>query len=522
MSLQVSSAPLCLSSTPFGNPSACTHLDCTRSPVHTGQLVSTIASSMDDTRAVPLRLDLDAAPYGAASSNPRASSSPGVQSASIVMPASPYPTPTPSVSSMQTIPSDALVEREAKRPRIISHPSGAISNTSTDLHSPAVHQSIEEAHDHLNISYSQASEMVSQPSSAIGVVTSSTMPSDSYPVVGTPYWSNNSLSVEAMGKSTSEGSDANHNLGRQEQMPGGPQSQMYGNSVAWGSQDMSMTMNRMHEYIPRRMTTSSWECEVLPHQQPQHPHQQMRSDGNLASTYESSSAAGSTPQMYGDYLTVNAPAHRLVPSNAYPTSGSISTPSTPHQTPGTAAAWPQPAFQGPAGGRSGVPAGLPRDIKPKILPSSTAASQPTRSSVIQQSAADGDRAKSSGGGGSTGGGGGDRTTHNDVERKYRTNLKDRIAELRAAVPALQAQHDGESDGTSGSAPKVSKGTVLSKATEYIQQLEQANWAMMNEHQQLIERLHTLEAMLQNGGGRHPPHQYTANHGMAMFDPRGFS
>ncbi|KAM3503946.1 hypothetical protein MY10362_003891 [Beauveria mimosiformis] len=501
---------------------------------------------MDDTRAVPLRLDLDGAPCGAASSNPRAtSSSPGVQSASIAMAASPYPTPTPSTSSMQTIPSDALVERESKRPRIISRHSGAISNTSTDLHSPAVHQSIEDTHDHLSINYPQASEMVSQPSSAIGVVASSTMPSDAYPVVGTPYWSNASIGVEAMGTSTSEGSDANNNrLGRQD-------AQMYGNSVAWGSQDVSMTMNRMHEYVPRRMTTSSWESEVPPHhhhhQQPQQPHQQMRSDGNLASPYESSSsAAASTPQMYGDYLTVNAPsAHRIVPSNAYPTPGSISTtPSTPHQTPGTTATWPRPSFQsgGGGGGISGSVAGsLPRDIKPKILPSS----QPAKSSVLQQSnaAADGGDRTKGGSGGGGGGGGGDRTTHNDVERKYRTNLKDRIAELRAAVPALQAQqHDGESDGGGGgggassSAPKVSKGTVLSKATEYIRQLEQANRAMMNEHQQLVERLHTLEAMLQNGGNGGnggggsggggarcpPPHQYTANHGMAMFDPRGFS
>ncbi|KAM3480257.1 hypothetical protein MY5147_001322 [Beauveria neobassiana] len=287
----------------------------------------------------------------------------------------------------------------------------------------------------------------------------------------------------------------------------------------------------------------------------------MRHDGNLASPYESSSsssAVGSHPQMYGDYLTINAPsAHRIVPSNAYPTPGSISTtPSRPHQTPGTTAAWPRPTFQtGPGGGGGGgggitgsVAGSLPRDIKPKILPSSTAASQPTKGSVLQDS--DRTKSSSSGGGGGNGNGngngggsgGGDRsTTHNDVERKYRTNLKDRIAELRAAVPALQAQlQDGESDGgTSSSAPKVSKGTVLRQATEYIRQLEQANRAMMMEHQQLVERLHTLEAMLhhQNGAGggdddddgrrhrhQHPEPQYTAHShdGMAMFDPRGFS
>lgn len=53
---------------------------------------------------------------------------------------------------------------------------------------------------------------------------------------------------------------------------------------------------------------------------------------------------------------------------------------------------------------------------------------------------------------------GDRTTHNDVERKYRTNLKDKIAELRAAVPSLQAPMEVESDSSvpHQAAPKVSK------------------------------------------------------------------
>lgn len=53
----------------------------------------------------------------------------------------------------------------------------------------------------------------------------------------------------------------------------------------------------------------------------------------------------------------------------------------------------------------------------------------------------------------------DRMAHNDVERKYRTNLKVKIAELRDAVPALQSpSHEGnDSDGNGHQgAPKVSK------------------------------------------------------------------
>lgn len=54
---------------------------------------------------------------------------------------------------------------------------------------------------------------------------------------------------------------------------------------------------------------------------------------------------------------------------------------------------------------------------------------------------------------------GDRTAHNDIERKYRTNLKDKISELRDAVPALHSiPEDGidEGDGSGQRAPKVSK------------------------------------------------------------------
>lgn len=55
---------------------------------------------------------------------------------------------------------------------------------------------------------------------------------------------------------------------------------------------------------------------------------------------------------------------------------------------------------------------------------------------------------------------GDRTAHNDIERKYRTNLKDKIAELRDAVPALRTIQEGVvdegDDGAPGNRPKVSK------------------------------------------------------------------
>ncbi|XP_044716183.1 helix-loop-helix DNA-binding domain-containing protein [Hirsutella rhossiliensis] len=115
----------------------------------------------------------------------------------------------------------------------------------------------------------------------------------------------------------------------------------------------------------------------------------------------------------------------------------------------------------------------------------------------------------------------DRIAHNDVERKYRTNLKVKIAELRDAVPALQSPVPGteaaEGPGQQGG-PKVSKGTVLTKATEYIQQLEQRNKAIMLEHQQLARRLQAFETLF-NSASRQP--DLMPNPSMTLFDPRGF-
>ncbi|PNY26854.1 Transcription factor CPH2 [Tolypocladium capitatum] len=116
----------------------------------------------------------------------------------------------------------------------------------------------------------------------------------------------------------------------------------------------------------------------------------------------------------------------------------------------------------------------------------------------------------------------DRMAHNDVERKYRTNLKVKITELRDAVPALQSPgQDAESEGAGTShqgAPKVSKGTVLTKATEYIQQLEHRNKAIVMEHQQLARRLQAFETLF-NSTARQP--DLMPNHSMTLFDPRGF-
>ncbi|EMR69028.1 putative helix-loop-helix dna-binding domain-containing protein [Eutypa lata UCREL1] len=114
----------------------------------------------------------------------------------------------------------------------------------------------------------------------------------------------------------------------------------------------------------------------------------------------------------------------------------------------------------------------------------------------------------------------DRAAHNDIERKYRTNLKDRIAELRDAIPSLRAIPDDADDmATARAAPKVSKGTVLSKATEYIHQLERRNRSMAQKNEELARRLQAFEQLIGTGvvGANWQPQGF----GAAVFNPRPF-
>ncbi|KAI5856694.1 HLH-domain-containing protein [Durotheca rogersii] len=117
----------------------------------------------------------------------------------------------------------------------------------------------------------------------------------------------------------------------------------------------------------------------------------------------------------------------------------------------------------------------------------------------------------------------DRAAHNDIERKYRTNLKDKIAELRDAIPSLRAipedGDDNENPGGSRTAPKVSKGTVLTKATEYIHQLERRNRSMAQKNEELARRLHAFEQLV---GAAPAPNWAPQGYGASVFNPRAFS
>lgn len=106
-----------------------------------------------------------------------------------------------------------------------------------------------------------------------------------------------------------------------------------------------------------------------------------------------------------------------------------------------------------------------------------------------------------------------KTAHNMIEKRYRTNLNDKIAALRDSVPALrvmvhrlerQASEEGDEDAEEdlgGLAPahKLNKATILSKATEYIAHLEKKNKSLARENNQLRNRVEGFEMLVMSRG-----------------------
>ncbi|KAJ5372359.1 hypothetical protein N7517_004365 [Penicillium concentricum] len=89
-----------------------------------------------------------------------------------------------------------------------------------------------------------------------------------------------------------------------------------------------------------------------------------------------------------------------------------------------------------------------------------------------------------------------KRAHNVIEKRYRANLNDKIAELRDSVPSLRstknpnggsADDEDEAEGAN-SANKLNKASILSKATEYIKHLEIRNQRLEDENTALKNQL----------------------------------
>lgn len=124
-----------------------------------------------------------------------------------------------------------------------------------------------------------------------------------------------------------------------------------------------------------------------------------------------------------------------------------------------------------------------------------------------------------------------KTAHNMIEKRYRTNLNDKIAALRDSVPSLRVMagtarlgEDDEEEDLEGLAPahKLNKATVLAKATEYIRHLEKRNKRLQDENDQLKNRLNAFEKLATMGGnmGLQAPPGHPGNRGGPVNGPGG--
>ncbi|KAI4159671.1 MAG: hypothetical protein LQ342_006364 [Letrouitia transgressa] len=108
-----------------------------------------------------------------------------------------------------------------------------------------------------------------------------------------------------------------------------------------------------------------------------------------------------------------------------------------------------------------------------------------------------------------------RKAHNAIERRYRTKLNARIAELRNSVPSLRfcsasEMHANSLDdpddqgGDAASGLRTNKALILEKATEYIKELEGRNQELQAE---LLAKDRALAAAREQAcspGRIHPP------------------
>ncbi|MCJ1268839.1 hypothetical protein MMC22_008727 [Lobaria immixta] len=86
-----------------------------------------------------------------------------------------------------------------------------------------------------------------------------------------------------------------------------------------------------------------------------------------------------------------------------------------------------------------------------------------------------------------------KRSHTVIEKRYRTNLNQKIAALRDSVPSLRSDAQDPADlGGLAPASKLNKATVLSKAMEYIQHLERRNGSLEKENANLRSLTRPLE------------------------------
>lgn len=261
------------------------------------------------------------------------------------------------------------------------------------------------------------------------------MPGEMYSAMANPYWygsfmpGSTSQPVSSVDGEMGDPMDTDSQLYSTEGYPVSS-SNMFENGINWTGSEAATRLNSVSPEMQRHMAKQTWESQGPP------------GNRNLQPP--------SNPRMMPDFAISSALPTRVVPSNGVP--GGYAAQFAP--------GWQRRRSSGAVSSLSDVHRRT-RSSKASTASSSTKDQRSQNSSVegaakkitsqVGGVGVSKDKPRSS-----------DRTTHNDVERKYRMNLKDKIAELKAAIPSLQATSEGESDGGGGAAgtPKVSKVCIV--------------------------------------------------------------
>jgi hypothetical protein len=102
---------------------------------------------------------------------------------------------------------------------------------------------------------------------------------------------------------------------------------------------------------------------------------------------------------------------------------------------------------------------------------------------------------------------GSKTSHNMVEKQYRSRLNSQFSNLLGFLPpeTVDAEVDGYGRSDSGSAEKkVSKAEVLMLAKRHIEKLEQENMSLEGNNKELLENMMHLRGTWARMGGCVPP------------------
>ena len=117
---------------------------------------------------------------------------------------------------------------------------------------------------------------------------------------------------------------------------------------------------------------------------------------------------------------------------------------------------------------------------------------------------------------------GSQRSHTIIEKRYRTNLNEKIAELRECIPSLRMDELNSADlGALTSTAKQHKATIFSKAADYIRQLENRNNSLERENAQLRRRNRSPQHESDDANGLHDMELHAHNEKASSQSP-GFA